>query len=123
MDRAGSVIEENIDACRTGLLYGCSKIGPLAIVNGHVESDVTAPFQFTVVASDRHGTASGQFGDLTDELPDRSRCCGYDDRIAGPRPPDLGKTQESRNARTAPPGEHERKPAVPAAPAPNGNFQ
>src|SRR6266568_5215835 len=69
MDRAGRVIEENVDARGTGFLYRGGKIGRLVIVDAHIESDFTTPLEFTVVAGDRHGPASGQFGDLADELP------------------------------------------------------
>src|SRR6516162_8969303 len=66
------VVEEDIDATRAGFLDSHREIGGFLVIDRRTKTDFPAPFQLIIASGDCHGTTSRQFGDLADQLADRS---------------------------------------------------
>src|SRR5215471_1795412 len=86
VDGACRVVEEDVYAAGARFLHSRRDIGGLLVVDRGIKSDFAAPLKFVIASGNCDHTTSRQFGDLADELADRSRRRGDHDCVTRPWP-------------------------------------
>ncbi len=72
VDRTCRVVEEDVHASGARFLHSRRDIGGLLVVDRGIKPDFAAPFELVVASRNCDRTTARQFGDLADQLANRS---------------------------------------------------
>jgi Proline racemase len=107
VDRAGGVVEEDVDAVRAGGGHRGREVGRGAVVDAGVVAEFPAPGELGLAARDRDRARALELGDLARDLADRAGRGRDHHGLAGLRPADLeereigGQTRQAEVAQRA----------------------
>lgn len=86
VDGTCRIVEEDVHAAWARFLHRSRDIGDRLVVDRCIKPDFAAPLKFVIASGNCDHTTSRQFGDLADELADRSRRRGDHDCVTRPWP-------------------------------------